>query len=388
MPAEQQVITGMACADCGELIENEFEGVQTNNNFFCYSCWDDNITSCPVCENSYLIHWSSRAVNLYGFGHMPMILTVDTQETVCENCACFCDDCGDAYEFEGNMRCCHNRNHVYNYSFRPIWKYWDASHGGDATYTRRISYPSPLYMGMELEIEKMDADIIEQFLLAAQESLTDVPSFCYFKEDGSLSSRGAELVTMPATLAGFKARFPFNALELAQQMGARSFYYQSCGFHIHVSRTAFTPSHLYKFIKFHMKNDRQCMKVGQRDWSSYASWEPYDTEVLRKQTAALVKREVYSNRYCAINTGNDHTIELRYFKGNIKPEAVLKNLEFVDCVYEYTKQLTVSSIWRNGYSWDAFIEYLVVNKEMYMNLYNFLTSVNSVTEEHEMMEEF
>ena len=390
MPAEQQIITGIACADCGDLMpQGEDEGVRHGSNVFCWTCSDDNVHNCAGCGENYLMQWTARIADLYGYRHMSMYTTTDTQEFLCERCTHFCDDCGDPYEYEGNMTCCRNRNHIHYYSYRPVWKYWDASHGGEATYVRRISYPSKLYMGIELEIEKMDEDVIVEFLRTAKEDLNGgEPSFCYFKEDGSLSSRGAELVTMPATLEGFKTRFPFDALVLAQEMGARSFYYTSCGFHIHVSRTAFTPSHMYKFIKFHMRNDRQCMVVGQRDWSNYATWDEHHTHDLRKNTAAVVKRELYTNRYSAINTGNHDTIELRYFKGNIKPESVLKNVEFVDCVYEYTKQLTVSSIWSNGYSWDVFIEYLVENKEVYMNLYNFLTSVNPVTEEHEMMEEF
>lgn len=389
----QQIIQGIVCSDCGEILEsNVGNRIEMNDNIFCIDCYDNNIMQCPCCEEIYATSWGSGIRSLYGVHHIGFFTTEDGGETICENCVHFCPECSNAYEHQDNMNCCHNRDLRY-YSYRPnSWKYWDVNAVGEVSYTvRALRYPSKLFMGIELEIEKMDNNIINDFLTLSCEPESGDPSFCYFKEDGSLSSNGAELVTMPATLDAFVKRFPFDALHQAREAGARSFYYSSCGFHIHVSRSSFSPSHMYKFIKFHMKNDNMCIVVAQRGHSGYATWDAHDTDNLRKDTKRLIERRVNTQRYAAINMGNADTIELRYFKGNILKEAVLKNVEFVDSVYEYTKQLSVASIWKDGYSWDSYIEYLVEHKDRYMNLYTYLTTVGTTVHDfnaHDVEEEF
>ncbi len=372
----QEVIEGLLCLDCADVL---VEDRQSSIEGVCESCYDENVTYCEGCGDSYLNNWNRRRRDVYNLPYIEFHETSDNEQFLCGNCVYICQDCGEAFAYE-DFECCRPDRSIYYYSYiPPNWKYWDVDPSMDnASYTIRPQmYPSKLFMGIELEVEKVKGHMVEGFLTLANEEVNGVPKFCYFKEDGSLSEYGAELVTMPATLDGFKFMFPFNALKWLREEGARSFYYSSCGFHIHVSRSAFSPSHLYKFLKFHDKNDKMCQVVGQREYSSYASWDTDASFNFRKNTKNVAKCPDFGNRYSAINTNNSHTVELRYFKGNILEEAVLKNVEFVDSVYEYTKQLTIPKLWQYGYSWDMYIEYLVENKVRYPNLVKFLSEPSS-----------
>jgi hypothetical protein len=234
-------------------------------------------------------------------------------------------------------------------------------------------------MGIELEVEKM-AEYAYDFIRAANDDY-DEPNFLFTKSDGSLSETGVEIVTMPATLKAFKELWPQDAMDKARDMGARSFRWQNCGFHIHVSRSAFMPSHMWKFVRFQMRNSELCQRVGQRENSSYAEWWGIQDNLSNLPNIVKGKNSNRS-RYIAINFQRSDTVELRYFKGNILQEAIMKNVEFVDSIYEYTKQLSSAEIIaRNGLSRRMYLLWLARNVEYYPNLYSFLTSQYPMTEE-------
>jgi hypothetical protein len=226
--------------------------------------------------------------------------------------------------------------------------------------------PGLLYMGVEIEINKL-APIAEEFLDGMTRESRD---FVYLKEDGSIGVDGAELVTMPATIDAFKKVFPFDELDWARSEGARSFYYSNCGFHIHVSRSAFTATHMWKFVKFQLNNPALCQRVAQREESSYASWYYDDSE--RRSLPDYVKgKKSNGRRYLAINFQNRATVELRYFKGNILRSAIMKNLEFVQSLYDYTKMLSVSDVMRGALTEESYNDWVFEHEDEYPNLLHF-----------------
>jgi hypothetical protein len=217
------------------------------------------------------------------------------------------------------------------------------------------------------------------------ESLTPrQKDFMYMKTDGSLSSSGVELVTMPATLEAIKLSFPFSQLDTAREAGARSFYYNNCGFHIHVSRSAFTATHMWKFAKFQIENPLLCQSVGQRTSSSYASWhyEYGGSANLGDGLPSMVKgKSSNRDRYVAINFQPRETVELRYFKGNILTAAILKNVEFVQSMYDYTKNLSVKDVVvYHALKSDHYLEWLNENSESYPNLYTYIWNSSLVNQ--------
>jgi hypothetical protein len=74
-----------------------------------------------------------------------------------------------------------------------------------------------------------------------------------------------------------------------------------------------------------------------------------------------------NGRYSAINTDNDNTLEVRVFKGSLRPERVLSALEFVTASVEYTRDLPINGK-NNALTWLAFTGYVAQHAETYPNL--------------------
>lgn len=251
-----------------------------------------------------------------------------------------CEECGEQwdelYEAEG---CCRSRL-LRDYSYNPPLSFYRLDEGVPIGFC--YAKPGTLFMGMELELERATSGL-ESFLSNAGESSDNPPSFLWTKSDGSLGGEGVELVTMPSTLSAFRKRFPFAALEQWRKDGARSYAYSSCGIHIHVSRSAFDPPHMWRFVRFQLWNAQLCQLVAQREASQYARWTEGGVIPGNGSNSLpdfIKGKDANRDRYVALNFQNDATVELRYFKGNLTEASILAKLSYVDSLYRFTKELT------------------------------------------------
>ena len=70
-----------------------------------------------------------------------------------------------------------------------------------------------------------------------------------------------------------------------------------------------------------------------------------------------------------------NTVELRYFRSNLKVERLLKNLEFTQALYHFVTQLSYQDMSRdNGHKAKYFLLWIRAYRNTYKNLFNFLTS--------------
>lgn len=350
MPGQQQAMN-LLCDGCNATL-NEDE--QDSGHVYCEDCIEDNSWQCESCMEVFLD--PNASVSMRNSIDMPIAYatsTIDTSEIMCRDCFSSCNNCGEVYaDWDNASECCNEYGgSIHSWDYRPDFKFY-VEPGVFSRYPQR----DVLYMGMELEVERM-ASIADDFLMNAKEYDYSNPQFVYLKTDGSLSGSGVEVVTMPATLDAFRGLWPQDAMRTAHIDGARSFHYHNCGIHIHVSRTSFTPSHMWKFVRFQMRNPILCQIIGQRDESSYATWFGLNDSL--NELPKIVKGESQNrSRYVALNFQRRDTVELRYFKGNVLFEGIMKNLEFVDSVYEYTKQLTIPDIYRGGMSRGSYMKWL------------------------------
>ena len=338
------------------------EIVRLDGDYRCHPCADkyreengtDDFFWCDSCDSS----WHENNSGWYN------------GERYCDSCinnnAYECDDCGQDC-WSGDDHYCesdddddyHENSIIHSYSYRPSPAFF-----GEGKY----------YLGFELEVETRGNVSRHEGAELAQ---LEFGAHAYLKDDGSLND-GFEIVTHPHTLGQYQENFNWNALDKLKRHGLRSWNTSTCGLHVHVSRSAFKPensvrlsydqvilqrqAHELRFMKLIYDNERQVGRIAGRSNNNYASFSDKG-KLVRKVKGGYQE----NGRYSAINTENDNTLEVRVFKGSLRPQRVLSALEFVTASVEYTRHLPVNGK-NNALSWLAFTGYVAKHAETYPNL--------------------
>ena len=375
MPGSQVAMLGLLCVFCSEPIA---EDVIVDH--VCPDCYEERYSQCSSCDNVGTIHTSSmssvefrRISTVYGrdtamrLTHMDHVAFYDDVEKyLCSDCSYLCENCGSRYGQEFNAdECCEEEQELHNYSWSPNLVF----HTEAGTRSRAI--PFRLYMGFEVEMEHASPHV-HQACEKFGENWCD-PELVYFKSDGSLGWDGAEMVTQPMTLEAFRQKMPWEMIAWLHEKGARAWNRKSCGLHVHVSRSAFSASHMWKFLKFQLVNSEHCVAVAGRNSSQWASWDNDYMVEISKETSKAVKKSVYCNRYSAININPSNTIELRYFRPNMIKNGLVRVAEFVDSIYEYTKQISLREVFNGGLDWNVYMAWLA-GKPEYATIRDYITN--------------
>jgi hypothetical protein len=333
-------------------IEGENRCDSCTSNFYQENGGEHNYISCPSCEDIF---------------HRDNGQWYD-DSLYCEGChdsnVYDCNECGET-QWDGNGHDCseeEDNGSIHSYSYRPSPYFF-----GEGQY----------HLGFELEVEARNtsrhegASLVEGIL----------GSHAYMKDDGSLSD-GFEIVTHPHTLSKYQTDFNWDFIPKLKREGFRSWNTDTCGLHVHVSRTAFgeggikwnTPdnqrdqlimrrqAHELRFMKLIYDNQRQVERIAGRSGNHYATFQ---------DKGKLVSKLKFGNqsngRYSAINSENDATLEVRVFKGSLRKERVLSALEFVTASVEYTRDLKVTAK-NQALTWLAFTGYVSTHLDTYPNL--------------------
>jgi hypothetical protein len=215
------------------------------------------------------------------------------------------------------------------------------------------------YFGIELEVECPDGDI--------PEIVDGLPDWCYAKEDSSLS-HGFEVVTYPLSWKWIQEhkdslKTLWGALA---HTGCRSYNTSTCGMHVHLSKSQFGTLHLYKFLRVFYENRSMVLTVSQRKSENLQQWANTDND----DEESLVKKakdKTQHRRYSAVNLQNAHTVEVRIFRGTLRPESFFKNLEFCHAAIAYTLDASLADVSAIG-----LFAFVAEHKKDYPNLYTFL----------------
>jgi hypothetical protein len=337
------------CADCARAAYRCCSGCNTykkrnlfkrvTDQYFCLDCFHAKFYICSRCDHIFtlgderLIPFSAPGV---GF----------TNQTLCRSCAAqvrSCSTCG--HNFFGSdhdyalrrglcAQCYSDRGSIkqYNYKPSPRWK---------CCQKEEKMAQNTLFAGFEWELENRsgrDSTNTRSSTNEMQaEKITELmgEGFCYYKRDGSLST-GFEVVTHPFTWRFYKNnREKFTQMvHEAYKNGMRA--ERSCGFHIHMSKNAFSYGQLYKFIKFvYYPGNRDFINaLSERvNETSYAAFRTSDTTTMSR--FAKGKHNTSGDRHSAINATGESTVEVRFFASTTNPLSFMKNLEFVFALYEY-----------------------------------------------------
>ena len=204
--------------------------------------------------------------------------------------------------------------------------------------------------GIEVEFEIPDGDksAIAQFI----HEFDPIESTVFAKHDGSLSY-GIELNFHPRSLEAWREFMPTMSdffFDL-REMGARGDV-STAGIHVHANKRGLeSPSHLWRMLRF-MALNQEAIQTFARRQSSWARFENIDSQAL-----ALAFGREYGEHYDALNVGSD-TVEFRIFRGSLKSGRVLANLEFIDALSEYTREMSLADVRGGALSWRAFGEFV------------------------------
>ena len=335
------------CDECGSEVDEttrteiDATGYRRSTSFMelCNDCVSGTYI-CSDCDRIFIDGHNMRL--FFGCG-------------VCERCAenydrcdsCGCDlRCDDVYSDEDGSYCAgcapsdddEDKDHrIHDYGYKPAPVFFGKG---------------KMFFGCELEINiKDDMESAVDWVL---ENLGE--KHVYLKEDGSLSN-GFEIVSHPHSYEESKklwANMSGSAPMTSHKSG-------ECGFHVHVSRESLTRLQIQKMVVFvnAPENGALIDKIAQRTGNGYCA----------KKQAVIGRCGQSSSRYEAINLCNSKTVEFRIFRGNTRPERLLKNLEFVHALINWVD--TVSYRQLTG---ARFAEYVAANKKEYSNLNKFITS--------------
>jgi len=331
-----------------ERVEGDDRCTKCANKIYDEGGGRDNWRSCDSCEdiNYYdnMVSWSGGSYCSYCY----------------DNNVYTCDDCGSEYWDGSGHECEQDESVIHSYAYRPSPYFFGAGQ---------------YHLGFELEVEARN----ESRYAGAEIAQDELGSHAYMKDDGSLSD-GFEIVTHPHTLEQYQTNFNWDFIPKLKRNGFRSWNTDSCGLHVHVSRTAFgegaipwnsanrdqlilkRQAHELRFMKLIYDNQRQVERIAGRAGNHYATFEDKG-----KLVSKLKHGSQSSGRYSAINTENDATLEVRVFKGSLRKERVLSALEFVTASVEYTRDLKVTAK-NQALSWLRFTAYVSNNMETYPNL--------------------
>jgi hypothetical protein len=302
----------------------------------------------------------------------------DRGEYWCEGCyeheGSYCEDCDQYFsrECEGCGEGSGGRsNLIHQYSYKPSPQFF----GNDK---------HNLYFGLELEMEIRSGNLRE----SAQYIQSKVGDSIYLKDDSSIGRggyAGFELVSHPLSFGHWISQMSnlWEGLEyLRDSEQARSWDADNCGIHVHVSRAGFkSGAHTHRWLTLIYKNAPEMMKFAGRksDYAKFNDVWQYD-EYDRPYFSVKHKLDgrSHTERYSAVNTQNEHTLELRFFRGTTKPSGVLSAIELAHASIEYTRDMTLADVKLGMLKWDWFYDYVETNNGFYPNLYERMSKVSHV----------
>jgi Putative amidoligase enzyme len=228
-----------------------------------------------------------------------------------------------------------------------------------------------LCFGVELEMEHKDEeyeegaeDLSEQ--LGGRDGNNGIGDSAKGKyilmRDGSLNDSGVELITVPYTLEQHQKEFGWKEiLGKVISIGRSGRFTSACGMHVHVNRAALSAFTLGKMLVFvnSPHNTALIEKIAQRNPEEWAR------RYSKKVRDGLVTE---TDKYEAMHLSR-RTVEFRIFRGNLRFDRVLKNIEFCHAVTMFAKETSMQDLEKPT----LFVAWLAKRKGTYPNLAKFLS---------------
>lgn len=164
----------------------------------------------------------------------------------------------------------------------------------------------------------------------------------------------------------------FQLVSKLKEMGYESHDSERCGFHVHISREAFSDNgDLHNPMYFRFKclvNGELFRKLSQRTSFTYCQQEPVTYENYHRTTS----------RYSAVNVTRK-TVEVRIFRGNLREDRLRKNLEAVIAALDFAKESHGQfDLDYNPPTDESFVAYVRQHAERFQNLLTYIDRIPNV----------
>jgi hypothetical protein len=122
------------------------------------------------------------------------------------------------------------------------------------------------------------------------------------------------------------------------------------------------------------------MKFGGRK-SSYArfndvwGFDEYDKPVFTLEAKGGDDLDG-GDKYTAVNTNKEDTLELRFMRGTMNPSGVKSSLGLAHAMVEYTRDIYISG--DDWYNWEDFAVWCTIHKKLYPELLDRMPSIKAV----------
>lgn len=233
---------------------------------------------------------------------------------------------------------------------------------------RIVKKANPRLFGVEIEMGFDDK--VHRAKIAMDVVNVLGKDFIFAKHDGSIVRndktclQGLEIVSAPASIEIHRERWP--AFEKAlHYKRLRSWDTKSCGFHVHITRESLSTLQIGRILVFinHPKNRDFIEKVAGRSvrrWNELGIEKGFAKFAARKLSSALIDDQ---DKYLAVRTNLEHTIEFRFFRGTVRPRHIIRNIEFSNAVCDFCNPAGRSFAEINDYR--NFIAFINDNRKFY-----------------------
>lgn len=219
-----------------------------------------------------------------------------------------------------------------------------------------------LSLVMEIEVEFQCSEDRLEFAKALSDKQSSIKYKALSKRDGSLSDyTGLEVATSPYCIESAKDSFCAIA-SLLREYGA-SGNHSGYGIHLHYNKFV-QLSEFYAIALLHdYRNFENILKFSNRlsRTNGCLSFNRYDS--LNELDVAT------SDRYSVLNK-RLHSYENRMFQSTLRHSTILKNVEYMEAIYQFSKVLLDNKLLEDIHfsEYDRFIDYCMENGNRYPNL--------------------
>lgn len=315
-----QFMTGSLCEGCSYRCQECDFRTDDDALLDSYDRCEDCSRTCSVCDDCVEYH--------------------DAWNRGMECCSTSCESCGDIFNTNYASDticdgCLANNSNIQEWDYVPAIRFFHTIRTPVSRQPR-----SGLYMGIEVEVECGDdspKDIAGDLAFSSTDPW-------YIKSDGSLDN-GIEVVSHPIEIERWRTCNDMGWMRDAINMGCRSYGTDTCGLHVHISRTQFTKLHLWKILTLLAKNYEWTERIGRRKTiSAYAYLDKLEDFIDASYIIDKAISNVRGIRYSSVNMSNSETVEFRLFRGTLSKSGLLRNIDWLACLVGYTRSVSIPAL--------------------------------------------